>query len=311
VSDCNLDPGYAAALALIEAEGCGPGDPLHTSLEEARAAQDRYFAFLNADTPPVARSVDLSISGPAGPLPLRIHFPPGAGPLPVIVFVRGAGWWAGGLDSHDRIARLCALRSGCAVLAVDYHRSPEHVYPTQLLEILAALAWTRALGGEYGLDGGRIVLWGESAGATLGVLAAMELRDAGASDEMPLALVLFYGNFDGPGPATRAQSKWVWQQYLGGTYDDPPTGAIPARRSVAGLPPTWLGVGDVDPLLKDTLALQARLHAAGVEHTLQRYAGLPHAFMGLNRLFDGATDAVEHAAGFVRGHIKSTSRKES
>jgi acetyl esterase len=293
------DPGYAAAAARIEAAGFKAGDPSSAPLHEARATQDRYFEFLNQDAPGGLAIDDLSIPGPHGEIPLRIYRPVGAppGPLPVLVFMRGSGWWAGSLDSHGRVMRLGALHSGCAVLGIDYRRTPEHRQPTQVQELLATLAWLRADGGRHGLDGRRCVLWGESAGATVALVAAMRLRDEGAP--LPAALLLFYGNFDGPKPTLRAQSRWFWEQYLGSATMDPEPSAIPARQPVEGLPPTWLGVGDLDPLLTDTLTMHERMEAAGVRCTLKRYPGLPHAFMNLTRFFPGAVDALGDATRFA------------
>jgi acetyl esterase len=68
---------------------------------------------------------------------------------------------------------------------------------------------------------------------------------------------------------------------------------------VEGLPPTWLGVGDLDPLLTDTLAMHERMEAAGVRCALKRYPGLPHAFMNLTRLFPGAVDILDDATRFA------------
>jgi acetyl esterase len=293
------DPAYAAAVAQVEAAGLKAGDPSSTPLGEARAAQDRYFAFLNQDPPAGLNIRNLSIPGPHGDIPLRVYRPMDApaGPLPVLVFLRGSGWWAGGLDSHDRVMRLGALRSGCAVVGIDYRRTPEHREPTQVQELLATLQWLRAEGGRHGVDGRRCVLWGESAGATVSLVAAMRLRDEGAP--APAGLLLFYGNFDGPKANLRPQSRWFWQQYLGSDTLDPEPSAIPARQPVEGLPPAWLGVGNLDPLLEDTLAMHGRMTAAGVRCTLQRYPGLPHAFMNFTRLFPGAVDVLDDALRFA------------
>jgi acetyl esterase len=152
-------------------------------------------------------------------------------------------------------------------------------------------------GVHHGLDGERCVLWGESAGATLILMATVRLRDEKAP--LPKAMLLFYGNFDGPKPTLRAQSKWFWQQYLGGDMDHPDPAAIPARQVLRGLPSAWLGVGNLDPLLVDTLGMHERLAAAGVPCTLRRYPGLPHAFMNLTRLFPGAVDALDEAVSFA------------
>jgi acetyl esterase len=298
------DPAYTAAVARIEQAGYKGGDPSTMPLPEARAQQDRYTAFLNEEPPQGVSSRDLKIAGPHGEIPLRLIRPADAGeqPLPVLIFVRGSGWWAGSLDSHDRVMRLGALKSGYAVLGLDYRRTPEAQQPVQIEEMLACFAWLQAQGQAHALDASRCVFWGESAGATISLMAAARLRDQGAT--LPAALLLFYGNFDGPKPGLRPQSRWFWQQYLGGDIDQPDPAAIPARQSVQGLPPTWLGVGDLDPLLSDTLAMHERMAAAGVRCTLRRYPGLPHAFMNLTRFFPGAVDALEEATGFAREALR-------
>jgi acetyl esterase len=67
-----------------------------------------------------------------------------------------------------------------------------------------------------------------------------------------------------------------------------------------GLPYLWLGVGGADPLLEDTMALAEKLRRAGVLHEVKVYAGLPHAFVMLNRIFAGAALAIQDAARVAR-----------
>jgi acetyl esterase len=288
-----FDPAFAEAVAQLKAAGVESADPLKHSLHEARVIQDRYFAFLAQDPPAVDETRDVEIAGPGGAVRMRMYYPTRERNTPVALFVRGAGWWAGSLDSHDRTMRLCALKTGFAVCGIDYHRSPEAKFPTQLEEVLAAVQWLTANGASVQVDAQRMLLWGESAGASLSVLAAAKL---GADSAFLKGLLLFYGNFEGPTEATRAYSKWVWTQYLGGDWQNPNPAAIPLKADVSKFPPTWLGVGDLDPLLKDTIGLADKLAAAGVPHEVKRYPGLPHAFVTMNRVFTGAEPAIEDAA---------------
>ena len=130
-----IDPVYTKATAVIAEAGCASADPLSMPLDKAREVQDRYFAFLAQDAPPVAEVRDSTLQGPAGAFATRTYYPTTGKALPVIVFVRGAGWWAGSLASHDRTARLLANESGSAVCVVDYHRAPEWRFPTQIEEV--------------------------------------------------------------------------------------------------------------------------------------------------------------------------------
>jgi acetyl esterase len=292
---------YTDAVQAMTQVGFGPADPLTVPLHEARAIQDRYFAFLAADPPPVARVEDAQIESPAGSVPLRIFYPTGAGPFRVALFLRGAGWWAGGIESHARTARLIAIESGFAVCAVGYHCSPESKCPAQLDEVLSAIRWLGNNASSLGLRRDRFVLWGESAGATLSLAAAQTLRDVG--QDLPNGLVLFYGNFAGPSPQSRPYSKWVWQQYLRDPSQAADPRAVPLLGEMRGLPPMWLGVGDDDPLMKDSLALAGKLHGAGVPYEVKVYPGLPHAFVMFNRIFTGAVLAIRDAARAAQSFV--------
>ena len=301
-----LDPAYAAAAALIQQAGIATADPLTMPLAEARAVQDRYFAFLAQDLPPVASIRNVFVPGAAGAFGLRLIYPAGSNTdalLPVVVFVRGAGWWAGALDSHERSMRIIANASGCVVCGVDYTRAPEAHFPVQRDQVCAAVRWLRAEGDAFGIDAQRLALTGESAGANLSALAAARLNAQQAGTVKGLAL--FYGNYNLPNVATRAYSKWVWANYLGVALEQAPAEAIPMRADVSALPSTWLGVGECDPLVLDSVQFAEKLRAANVPCELKRYPGVPHAFVMLSRLYDGATSALHDAAAALRGFLKN------
>ncbi|MDK4330457.1 alpha/beta hydrolase fold domain-containing protein [Corynebacterium accolens] len=58
-----------------------------------------------------------------------------------------------------------------------------------------------------------------------------------------------------------------------------PPYASPATRSDhSGMPPTWIGVGDIDLFHDESVAFATALQNAGVETTLDVYAGAYHGF---------------------------------
>ena len=294
-----MHPTYAEAVQALAANGAAPGDPLTQPLQAARQQQDHYFSQFNRDLPALAAVKDLTVASPQGSVQLRLHYPVQSGQaLPVIVFVRGAGWWAGSLDSHARTMHSLALLTGCVVCGVDYSRTPEQHFPVQRDELLSTLAWLRSEGHQHGLQTEPPVLFGESAGATLCLSAAMALRDQGLPG--PAGLVLFYTNAGGPKPTARAYSQWVWQQYLGHAGPSADGSAVPLLGDLSGLPPMWLGAGEDDPLIADTRQLHSLLKAAGQEPELVTYPGLPHGFVMWSGLLAPALLALEQASAAAR-----------
>jgi len=112
------------------------------------------------------------------PLELDLYRPGGApSRLPVVVHVHGGGWRRG-----SRRHPLPALGDGfyqglagqgIAVAAVDYRLSGEARYPAAADDVRAAVAWVRRALPGYGVMPGPVVLWGDSAGGHLALLAAL------------------------------------------------------------------------------------------------------------------------------------------
>ncbi|WP_063774888.1 alpha/beta hydrolase [Kitasatospora azatica] len=120
------------------------------------------------------------------PLLLDLHRPAGDAPAPVVVWVHGGGFQWGDRrylpETLEPGSLWTALtEAGVAVATVDYRLSGEARFPAQLADLAAALGYLREHAGELGLDAGRIALAGESAGATLAVLAAFADRAAQAA----------------------------------------------------------------------------------------------------------------------------------
>src|SRR6266581_8651706 len=99
---------------------------------------------------------------------LRILRPQHAeAPLPVIVYIHGAGWVFGSMQTHDRLMRELAVGAGAAVVFPVYRLCPEVSYPTALEECYMAARWVARRGQEYGLDAQRLAVAGDSVGGNM------------------------------------------------------------------------------------------------------------------------------------------------
>lgn len=286
---------YLDARARQAATGLEPGDPLRQTIAEARARQSRYFESLNLAVPKVHSSKDLLISGLHGSIPVRLVDGDARGDKPCVIFLRGAGFWAGSNDSHRRTIHLLALMSGFQVCAIDYRHTPEYAYPVQQQEVIQVYQWLRQ---NMELDRRGCAIYAESAGATLALTSQVALREAGVP--LPRGLVLLYPNSSGPRPGGRPYSEWVWRNYLGETDAHRVPGPVPLHQDLRGLPSVWLGCGGEDPLVADARDLERKFVQAGVPCEVQIFPGMPHAFIGYSATLRPAQDALRLASNALR-----------
>ena len=224
------------------------------------------------------------------------------------VYLHGGGFVLGDLDTHDAQARRLAVRTGSAVLSVDYRRPPEHRFPAAPDDVTTALGWWHRHAGDHGLDPARTVAVGDSAGANLALVAA--LREPGTL----AALVLVYPFLDpttsrasyglADGGLTRDEANWYWWQYARGPADltDPDLAPLRSPR-LATLPPTLVQIAGCDVLVDEDTELVRLLEAAGVEVRATTYDGMVHGFWRHPELFDDAELALEEVAAFLHIHV--------
>ncbi|PTS76289.1 hypothetical protein DBR17_14915, partial [Sphingomonas sp. HMWF008] len=121
------------------------------------------------------------------PLKLDLFLPPAsfaaAGPRPLIIYVHGGGWMAGGprrsaayVDWPKVLAALAA--KGYVVASVSYRFSREAPFPAAIQDVKASIRWLRARAKTYNIDPKRAAIWGQSAGGHLAALAGVSCHVA-------------------------------------------------------------------------------------------------------------------------------------
>ena len=306
--EARLDPEMRAAMA----ESARALGGIEVDWKDLTAARRAYLAergFWNADRPDVAAVQSHVLPGPHGPIPVRLYRPAIGGLLPVLVYLHGGGYVLGSLDTHDRVMRLLALKSGAAVLGVDYRLAPEHRFPAQLEETAAVLDWIATQAASVELDHRRVALGGDSAGAHLALGAALARKPTATKLK---ALILYYGAFGLADSASRRRFgvaasglsrddlAYYDASYLGGPapMGDPRYDCLAGN--LAGLPPAYILACELDPLLDDSLALAALLGDAGVPHRLHRYDGVLHGFLHYSRIVPKAMRALDEGAAALK-----------
>ena len=272
---------------------------------------------------PDLRVQDRQIDGPAGPIPVRIYWPPEnadgpAGPAPVTMFFHGGGFALGDLDTHDATAREHAVAAHTVVVSVDYRLAPEHPFPAAVDDVWAATCWVVANAGELGADASRLAVAGDSAGGTLSAVVAQLARDARVPDGPQVAFQLlwypsvmwdtslpsFTENAEAPVLDNAAMAAFT--EWYAGHLDmaDPPATLAPGRAAdLSGLAPAYIAVAGHDPLRDDGIRYAELLAAAGVPVELHRADTLVHGYLGYSGVVPAATAATERGLAALRAAL--------
>jgi acetyl esterase len=305
-----FDPQMIQVQAQSQRLNAGRAIPAADDVAGLRAAYAHERAFWNAIKPPLAAVEPLSLPGPGGSIACRLYRPVLADNLPALVYFHGGGWVVGSLDTHDRIMRLLAAKSGVLVLGVDYRLAPEHKFPAPHEDALAALRHAIRQGRNWGIDTARLSVGGDSAGANLALAACLGL-EAGERAAVRQQL-LFYGCFGLTDSASIRACNDAVYGLTGADMDrfrahlmhspadlsDPRLNNLVAN--LTGLPPAFLAAAELDCLLDDSRAMAARMASAGVPHKLTIYSGVLHGFLHYSRMLDAAMRALDDGAAVLR-----------
>ncbi|MFE6815046.1 alpha/beta hydrolase [Streptomyces sp. NPDC057677] len=304
-----------AAQAFAEATA-QPPYLYQIAVAEGRKAVDDVQSGEGTDLPDVDEEWVTVSTGPAGDVRTRIVRPRGAtGPLPVVLYVHGAGWVFGNAHTHDRLVRELAVGTGAAVVFPEYDLSPEARYPVAVEQNYGVARWIAREGGERQLDATRIAVAGDSVGGNM--TAALTLMAKERGEVTFVQQVLFYpvtdASFDtdsyhafGEGYFLRRDAmKWFWDQYTTDEAERDLATASPLRASteqLSGLPPALVITAEADVLRDEGEAYAAKLRAAGVPVTALRVLGTIHDFVMLNAL--RGTQAAELAIGLASSTLR-------
>jgi acetyl esterase/lipase len=225
----------------------------------------------------------------------------------IVVYVPGGGFVVAAKESALNL-RTYIAEAGFAVASVQYRTTRDGAnYRDGVEDIKAAIRYLRANGGQYGIDAGAVVVWGESAGGYLAAMVGVTNHDStfdagadlsqssdvqgviddfGASDISKMA-----ADFD----AVTQQAIYTNEgivHYIGKAADAntldlgiAATAANPIKYIHANAPPFLILHGNQDGMVSpsQTLILHDALIAAGVRSNRYVVDGAGHGdltFMG-------------------------------
>jgi acetyl esterase len=300
-----LDPNVQSLLEAIAAAGL----PKIGSVPAATMREVMSGFTAHAPRGPELYDVeDSEVPTEYGAIPVRIYKPT-ADPQALIVYYHGGGWTIGTLDDYDATLRKLALRTGSAIVSVDYRLAPEHPFPAAVEDAIAALNW--AAGNVEAITGKKapVIVAGDSAGGNLSAVVSQIARDS--AGPAIAAQILIYPSTDGdidsdsmtkfePPFLTREEIAWFCDRYIPEkSRRRDPRFAPSHATDLSGLPPALVLTAEYDLLCEEGERYASLLSRAGVSVRVERYSGTFHGFFSMDGGLPHSVKATDDIADFV------------
>ena len=221
-----------------------------------------------------------------------------------LLYFHGGGY-AYYSKSHWNLIALVALAARSRTFALDYRLTPEHPFPAQLEDALAAYRWLL----ETGVAPERLLVAGDSAGGNLALALLLALRDARLP--MPaLAICLApWTDVTNSGASMVANSAcdWVekrmadrWAEWFCQGADASQPLVSPIQADLSGLPPVYIQVGSADILHDMIREFADRAERQGAKVRLEVWPNMPHDFQALGSLTAESREALDRIGEAAR-----------
>jgi monoterpene epsilon-lactone hydrolase len=288
----------------LDARLRGAGIKDGQSVEEMRENFARLMGTMRV--PERIRLHDTELGGrPA----LRVEPETGARPG-LLLYFHGGSHVVGSPRTALGLTAELVVRTGIPSISLDYRLAPEHPFPADVEDVVAA--YRDLL--EQGRSPESIAFAGDSAGGGLTIAGVLAARDAGLP--LPAAIVAFSPGVDatrsGDSMVTRAAADPLLDRatldhmsrfYIPGQDRRNPLLSPAVAADLTGLPPLLLQVGTNEMLLDDARRFAMRASDADVDVILDITAKVPHVFPSFVGVIDEAGEALDRAALFLRQRV--------
>lgn len=236
----------------------------------------------------------------------------------VVLFIHGGVWLVGNFENHKRLLRDIVVGTGNIGVFVEYTPLPQAKYPMQLDQSYAALLWIADHAGEFGADGKRIAIAGNSVGGNMAAALTLMAKDRNGPKISYQVLMIpatdasvdsdSYKEYGEGRFLARSFMKYGWDMYVPDEQSRNNPYISPLRASLdqlRGLPPALVVTAENDPLHDEGEAYARKLKDAGVTVAAVRFNGTIHDFVLLNALVhEASTQAAIYLINEgIREHI--------
>lgn len=279
-------------------------DPTY-GIEDLRRIFDEFLDTLAIPAGATFTEVD------AGGVPAIWASAPGASEDKAVVHFHSGGLVMGTAAGYRSFGANLSAASGARVLLVDYRLAPEHQWPAQLDDALAAYRWVLA----QGIDPGSVAISGDSGGGGLALSLLLALRDEGVA--LPAAGLavspLADWTVSGGSMVTNAANDpllpgpdlvLMLRSMLLAEGTDPANALVsPVFADYSDIPPLLVMAGSIETLRDDGVRVVEAAQRAGVDAEFVAGEGMVHIWPIFADRMPEAREAIEALGSFVAKHL--------
>ncbi|HUV58071.1 MAG TPA: alpha/beta hydrolase [Acidimicrobiales bacterium] len=285
------------------------------TVQQRRDSYRAELAALQGEQEPMASVDDVIVALQGRNVPARLYVPLLDEGQALVIFFHGGSFVAGDLDTHDALCRRLSADSRMRFLSIDYRLAPEFPFPAGIDDAVDVIRFVAGHVGDYDAPSAKIIVMGESAGATIATVACSITR----GDHLGLAgQVLIYPTL---GPELLTDSAHSFGQgymldldrlrqdyadYLGKWTDHTDPRVSPLMSvDLTGVPAAIVVVAECDALRDEGVAYAGLLEHFGIPVEILEAKGMVHGFLRLGPLVPEALDIVDDLARHMHRYVEN------
>jgi acetyl esterase/lipase len=228
----------------------------------------------------------------------------------VLLFLHGGGYATGSIRTHRALVSQIAIHARIKALSIEYDLAPEHKFPTQIEQCIAA--YTFLLTEGYAPE--NIAIGGESAGGGLTGGTLLYIKDTNLP--MPACAIMMSPWLDLTGsgrslitnkhkdPMVPYKGIPLWARNYAGDAELTNPYASPLFGELSGLCPIYIQVGECEILLSDSTRYAEKAEKAGVDITMEIWPNMFHAWQGFWMIIPEGIAAIEKLGTFLQKNLR-------
>lgn len=243
-----------------------------------------------------------------------IYHPENKKNMPLVLYIHGGAFMTGDHTQFENQCKLIAEKAQACVVFPEYRLAPENPYPAGIEDVNATLQWIYTNASELNGDKNKIIVAGDSAGASIANACAMldkdhKIRllfeiypccdvDSAHNEEYPWDITYYDIPKDeeqyimGRMQRLNNSGKMMKELYLGDTKKDNPDASIIYQKDLSDFPQVVTLIGEYDFLRFSTDIFTRRCKEYGKLKKTIRYQGCDHGFFDMIGVMPQAEDVI-------------------